>query len=125
MDAQAARIATVEPAATRTRGGRPPVRLPGWLRSGPLIAVLGFLVLYPTAMLLIGALTTTNPVVEGQGILGSPKSGLLNTIFARIGIGWRILAAGNVLGVSGQPRLRRQPPSSASNLTRASSSAAR
>src|ERR1700742_3417498 len=30
-----------------------------------LILVLGFLVLYPTAMLLIGALTTTNPVVEG------------------------------------------------------------
>ncbi len=30
-----------------------------------LIAILAFLVLYPTAMLLIGALTTTNPVVEG------------------------------------------------------------
>jgi iron(III) transport system permease protein len=30
-----------------------------------LIAILSFLVLYPTAMLLIGALTTTNPVVEG------------------------------------------------------------
>jgi iron(III) transport system permease protein len=33
--------------------------------SGLLIAILTFLVLYPTAMLLIGALTTTNPVVEG------------------------------------------------------------
>ncbi len=33
--------------------------------SGVLIAVLCFLVLYPTAMLVIGALTTTNPVVEG------------------------------------------------------------
>jgi iron(III) transport system permease protein len=33
--------------------------------SALLIAILGFLVLYPTAMLLIGALTTTNPVVEG------------------------------------------------------------
>jgi len=30
-----------------------------------LILVLGFLVLYPTTMLLIGALTTTNPVVDG------------------------------------------------------------
>ncbi len=30
-----------------------------------LLIVLAFLVLYPTAMLLIGALTTTNPVVEG------------------------------------------------------------
>jgi iron(III) transport system permease protein len=33
--------------------------------SSFLIAILSFLVLYPTAMLLIGALTTTNPVVEG------------------------------------------------------------
>jgi iron(III) transport system permease protein len=33
--------------------------------SGVLIVILGFLILYPTAMLLIGALTTTNPVVEG------------------------------------------------------------
>lgn len=30
-----------------------------------LLVILAFLVLYPTAMLLIGALTTTNPVVEG------------------------------------------------------------
>ncbi|MDR3538361.1 MAG: iron ABC transporter permease [Acetobacteraceae bacterium] len=36
-----------------------------WLWSGLLIAVLGFLVLYPTLMLLFGALTTTNPVLEG------------------------------------------------------------
>ena len=36
-----------------------------WAWSGFLIAVLAFLVLYPTSMLLIGALTTTNPVVEG------------------------------------------------------------
>ena len=35
------------------------------LWSGSLIAALTFLVLYPTAMLLVGALTTTNPVVEG------------------------------------------------------------
>ncbi len=41
---------------------------PRWLPyawSGALLAILTFLVLYPTAMLLIGALTTTNPVVEG------------------------------------------------------------
>ena len=36
-----------------------------WAWSGMLLAILAFLVLYPTAMLLIGALTTTNPVVEG------------------------------------------------------------
>ena len=40
-------------------------RLFAWLWSGSLIAALTFLVLYPTAMLLVGALTTTNPVVEG------------------------------------------------------------
>ena len=36
-----------------------------WVWSGFLIAILAFLVIYPTSMLLIGALTTTNPVVEG------------------------------------------------------------
>ena len=44
--------------------GRARALLP-WAWSGLLVAVLAFLVLYPTAMLLIGALTTTNPVVEG------------------------------------------------------------
>ncbi len=39
-----------------------------WAWSGFLIAVLAFLVLYPTSMLLIGALTTTNPVVEGYSL---------------------------------------------------------
>ena len=60
----------------RTHTANPPVaptartaagsgRLLSWLWSGSLIAALTFLVLYPTAMLLIGALTTTNPVVDG------------------------------------------------------------
>ncbi|MBN8871635.1 MAG: iron ABC transporter permease [Rhodospirillales bacterium] len=39
-----------------------------WLWSGLLIAALAFLVIYPTAMLLLGALTTTNPVVEGVAL---------------------------------------------------------
>ena len=30
-----------------------------------LLAILGFLVIYPILMLLLGALTDTNPVVEG------------------------------------------------------------
>src|SRR4029078_8356920 len=30
-----------------------------------LLAILGFLVIYPIMMLLLGALTDTNPVVEG------------------------------------------------------------
>ncbi|OJW27285.1 MAG: hypothetical protein BGO51_04995 [Rhodospirillales bacterium 69-11] len=39
-----------------------------WIWSGVLIAALAFLVIYPTAMLLLGALTTTNPVVEGVSV---------------------------------------------------------
>ena len=40
----------------------------GWLWSGALLVVLTFLVLYPVAMLLLGALTNTNPVVDGFGV---------------------------------------------------------
>ncbi len=40
-------------------------RLGGWLWSALLLAVLAFLVLYPIAMLLYGALSGTNPVVDG------------------------------------------------------------
>ena len=39
-----------------------------WLWSTALLAVLAFLVLYPVAMLLLGALTNTNPVVDGFGV---------------------------------------------------------
>ncbi|MFL6797264.1 MAG: ABC transporter permease [Xanthobacteraceae bacterium] len=38
------------------------------LWSAALMLVLAFLVLYPVAMLLLGALTNTNPVVDGFGI---------------------------------------------------------
>jgi iron(III) transport system permease protein len=143
-------------------------RLVGWVWSGGILAVLAFLVLYPIAMLLIGAVANTNPVVDGirltdvsaanfitvlgnpnvhlaivnslvacaggtalalliglafswivvrtntpckrliatggmiplfvpplvaavaWGILGSPKTGLLNTAMASVGIDWRI-----------------------------------
>jgi iron(III) transport system permease protein len=41
----------------------------GWLWSAALLAILAFLVLYPVAMLLLGALTNTNPVVDGFGAL--------------------------------------------------------
>jgi iron(III) transport system permease protein len=40
----------------------------GWLWSAGLLAILAFLVLYPVAMLLLGALTNTNPVVDGFGV---------------------------------------------------------
>ena len=40
-----------------------------WLWSATLLLILAFLVLYPVAMLLLGALTNTNPVVDGFGVL--------------------------------------------------------
>ncbi len=42
-----------------------PVRLFAVLWSSGLLLILTFLVLYPTAMLLVGALTNLNPVVDG------------------------------------------------------------
>jgi iron(III) transport system permease protein len=66
-----------------------------WLWSGALLVVLAFLVLYPVAMLLLGALTNTNPVVDGFGVfdlslanfftvLGNPnvREALANTLIA-------------------------------------------
>jgi iron(III) transport system permease protein len=40
-------------------------RIAGWAWTGGILAVLAFLVLYPVAMLLIGALTNVNPVIDG------------------------------------------------------------
>jgi iron(III) transport system permease protein len=40
-----------------------------WLWSGALLVLLAFLVLYPMSMLLLGALTNTNPVVDGFAVL--------------------------------------------------------
>ncbi|MGB9366239.1 MAG: iron ABC transporter permease [Xanthobacteraceae bacterium] len=44
-------------------------RIPlGWLWSAALLVLLTFLVIYPVSMLLLGALTNTNPVVDGFGV---------------------------------------------------------
>src|SRR5256885_16929872 len=40
----------------------------GWLWSAALLLILTFLVIYPVSMLVLGALTNTNPVVDGFGI---------------------------------------------------------
>jgi iron(III) transport system permease protein len=63
--------------------------------SGLLLAVLAFLVLYPVAMLLLGAVTTQNPVVDGVSlgdispanftiVLGNPnvQAALFNSLIA-------------------------------------------
>ncbi|HKF70709.1 MAG TPA: hypothetical protein VKB68_03090, partial [Stellaceae bacterium] len=47
----------------------------GWIAL--LLAILGFLVVYPVTMLMIGALTDTNPVVEG---LANLKPSLANFV---------------------------------------------
>src|SRR5450759_2931094 len=65
MDATAvmAGRATIEPGSERGRR----IGVAVWV--GALLAILAFLVIYPMAMLLIGALTDTNPVVDGFGAL--------------------------------------------------------
>src|SRR3954463_15204461 len=40
----------------------------GWLWSAALLLILTFLVIYPVSMLVLGALTNTNPVVDGFSI---------------------------------------------------------
>jgi iron(III) transport system permease protein len=65
VTADAAAVAV--PAAKIDRAARLGV-VAGWLWSGTLLVLLGFLVLYPVAMLLLGALTNTNPVVDGFGV---------------------------------------------------------
>jgi iron(III) transport system permease protein len=57
-----------EPAASVGQAAQLRV-LASWLWSSALMALLAFLVLYPVAMLLLGALTNTNPVVDGFGVL--------------------------------------------------------
>ena len=59
--------AFVGPRAVDERAAR--LRAAGRLLwTGALFLILAFLVLYPVAMLLLGALTNTNPVVDGFGI---------------------------------------------------------
>ena len=65
MTAEATAFAA--PAAKVERAARLRV-VASWLWSGALLVLLGFLVLYPVAMLLLGALTNTNPVVDGFGV---------------------------------------------------------
>jgi iron(III) transport system permease protein len=84
VDAQAGSIGIEAPRIKATRPGATRRWLP-WAWSGALTAILAFLILYPTAMLLIGALTTTNPVVEGYRLAD--------------------LSIGNFLTVAGNPNV--------------------
>ncbi len=61
MNSASVVLAEESPAA----GQRARFRGAGYLWSGLLLAILAFLVLYPIGMLLYGALTGANPVVDG------------------------------------------------------------
>ena len=100
MIGQETALGTLEPSARSRRAGgsgqsglkRQIVR---WTWVAILVAVLAFLVIYPVLMLLLGALTDTNPVVDGFGVfrlsvanfitvLGNPNVGeaLVDTLIA-------------------------------------------
>jgi iron(III) transport system permease protein len=60
---------TAETAATLVDARAEPRRISfAWLWPTFLLVILTFLVIYPVAMLLLGALTNTNPVVDGFGV---------------------------------------------------------
>ena len=56
-------------------------RIPlGWLWSAALLVLLTFLVIYPVSMLLLGALTNTNPVVDGFGVFDISLSNFITVL---------------------------------------------
>jgi iron(III) transport system permease protein len=67
MDAQVGAFASGTSVTARRAPSRQAAR---WLWSGTLLAILAFLVLYPVAMLLLGALTGADPVVDGFRLSG-------------------------------------------------------
>ena len=60
----------------------------GWLWPTFLMIILTFLVIYPVGMLLLGALTNTNPVVDGFGIFNLSLANLSRFSAIRTSI-WR------------------------------------
>jgi iron(III) transport system permease protein len=60
-----AEVTALSAPQTRTRPGVNWRKAGSWLWSGTLLLILAFLVIYPIAVLLLGALTNANPVVEG------------------------------------------------------------
>ena len=62
------RIVTAETATLVVARAEPRRFSFAWLWPTVLTLVLAFLVIYPVAMLLLGALTNTNPVVDGFGV---------------------------------------------------------
>jgi len=62
-------------ARSRTEGARRGLLAKVWVAL--LLAILGFLVIYPVLTLLLGALTDTNPVVEGLNLRGLSVSNFL------------------------------------------------
>ena len=65
-------------ARSRTEGARRGLLAKVWVAL--LLAILGFLVIYPVLTLLLGALTDTNPVVEGLNLRGLSVGNFLTVI---------------------------------------------
>ncbi len=68
MSADAVIVGSARSADAAVAASRSSRALLGWLWSAGLMVVLAFLVIYPVMMLLLGALTNTNPVVDGFGV---------------------------------------------------------
>ncbi len=65
MDTQVPATISVAPPARAYRADRAPRQVMAYAWSGLLLAALAFLVVYPVAMLLLGALTNADPIVDG------------------------------------------------------------
>src|ERR1041385_5840870 len=90
-------LVTAETSATlvgaRDTEGLALQRAASWAWTGFLVLLLAFLVVYPMAMLLLGALTNTNPVVDGFGVFNLS----LDNFLAVLGNANVLAALGNSL----------------------------
>jgi iron(III) transport system permease protein len=69
---------SIEVTRSRAGGARRGALAKIWIAL--LLAILGFLVIYPVLTLLLGALTETNPVVEGLNLRGLSVSNFLTVL---------------------------------------------
>jgi iron(III) transport system permease protein len=71
-------LGQIEVTRSRTEGARRGALAKVWVTL--LLAILGFLVIYPVLTLLLGALTDTNPIVEGVNLRGLSVSNFLTVL---------------------------------------------
>jgi iron(III) transport system permease protein len=71
-------LGQIEVTRSRAEGARRGALAKVWIAL--LLAILGFLVIYPVLTLLLGALTDTNPVVDGLNLQGLSVSNFLTVL---------------------------------------------